>query len=143
MGGSPNGKKSLKTLRRWQQAQARRNPSSRGWWKAQRRIDRAHRRAKGLRDNAHHHVSSALVQKYHTLGIETLNVAGMLKAGLQAKALADAGISTLLRQVRYKAQWQGTRVIEAPQQYPSSRTCSACDAVNTELGREPLWSCPG
>ena len=135
--------KSLRTLGRWQRAQARRTPSSRGWWEAQRRIDRAHRRAKGLRDNAHHHISRALVQKYHTLGIESLNVAGMVKTGLQSRALADAGMSGLLRQIRYKAQWHGTRIVEAGQWYPSSKTCSSCGVVNAKLGREPRWSCPG
>ena len=113
-------------LRLWQRALARRTPGSRGWWEAQCRIDRTHRRVTGLRSNAHHHVSRTLVRKYHTLGIETLNVAGMIKAGLQSKALADAGISGLLNQVQYKASWYGTRVIEADQWYPSSKTCSAC-----------------
>ena len=59
---------------------------------------------KDLRDNAHHHVSRELVRKYHTMGIETLNVAGMIKAGLQSRALADAGMSSLLDQIQYKAQ---------------------------------------
>ena len=63
-------------LRRWQRSQARRIKGSRGWWQAQRRIDAVHRRIVGLRNNAHHHVSRALVAKYHTLGIETLNVKG-------------------------------------------------------------------
>ena len=90
-------------LKRWQRAQAPRTPGSRGWWEAQQRLDRAHRRAVGLRNNAHHHVSRALVRKYHTLGIETLNVSGMIKAGLQSKALSDAGMSGLLNQIRYKA----------------------------------------
>ena len=132
----------LKTLCRWQRAQSRRTPGSRGWWEAQRRIDRAHRRAKGLRDNAQHHISRVLVEKYHTLGIETLNIAGMIKAGLQAKALADAGMSSLLNQIRYKSGWYGTRIVEADQWYPSSKTCSACGVVNKDLGRELKWSCP-
>ena len=132
----------LGRLRRWQLAQARRIPRSRGWWEAQRHINRAHRRANGLRDNAHHHISRTLVEKYHALGIESLNVAGMIRAGLQSKALSDAGMSNLLSQVRYKAQWYGTEIIEADQWYPSSRTCSACGVVNAELGREPKWSCP-
>ena len=141
----PNPKaygRALRTLRRWQRAQARRTEGSRGWWEAQRRIDRAHRRAKGLRNNAHHHVSRALVQKYHTLGIETLNVAGMIRAGLQSKALADAGMSGLLDQIRYKGEWYGTRIVEADQWYPSSKTCSVCGVVNGDLGREPEWDCP-
>ena len=132
----------LKTLRRWQRAQSRRTPGSRGWWTAQRRIDRAHRRAKGLRDNAHHHVSRALVQKYHTIGIETLNVSGMIKAGLQSKALSDASMSGLLDQIHYKAHWYDTHIVEADQWYPSSKTCSACGVVNANLGRDPKWSCP-
>ena len=129
-------------LRRWQRAQARRTPGSRGWWEAQRRIDRTHRRVTGLRSNTHHHASRTLVRKYHTMGVETLNAAGMIKAGLQSKALADAGMSGLLDQIRYKAQWYGTRIVEADQWYPSSKTCSACGVVNEDLGREREWDCP-
>ena len=132
----------MRTLRRWQRAQARRRLGSRGWWEAQRRIDRAQRRVVGLRNNAHHHVSRTLVRKYHTLGIETLNVSGMIKAGLQSKALADAGMSGLLQQIRYKAAWYGTRVVEADPWYPSSKTCSACGEYNSLLGGEHKWSCP-
>ena len=132
----------LRTLRRFQRAQARRTRGSRGWWEAQRRIDRAHRRSRGLRDNAHHHVSRTLVQKYHTIGIETLNVSGMIKAGLQSKALADAGMSGLLDKIRYKAERCGATVVEAGQWYPSSKTCSVCGVVNGDLGREPEWDCP-
>ena len=81
--------------------------------------------------------------KYHALGIETLNVSGMIRAGLQSKALADAGMSVLLDQIRYKAHWYGTHVVQADQWYPSSKTCSSCGVVNANLGREPRWSCPG
>ena len=129
-------------LRRWQRAQARRTPGSRGWWQAQRRIDRTQRRVTGLRNNAHHHVSRDLVRKYHTMGIETLNVAGMIKAGLQSKALSDAGMSRLLDQIRYKAHWHDTKLVEADQWYPSSKTCSNCGVVNEDLGREREWDCP-
>ena len=141
----PNPKtysRAIRTLRRWQRAQARRTPGSRSWWETQRRIDHAQRRTKGLRDNAHHHVSRELVRKYHTLGIETLNVAGMIKAGLQSRALADAGMSGLLNQIRYKAQWYGTQIVEADQRYPSSKTCSDCEVVNQALGRAREWECP-
>ena len=96
----------------------------------------------GLRDNAHHHVSRTLVRKYHTIGIETLNVSGMIRAGLQSRALADAGMSGLLDKIRYKAERCGAAVVEAGQWYPSSKTCSVCGVVNGDLGREPEWDCP-
>ena len=103
----------------WQRAQARRTPGSRGWWEAQRRVV-------GLRNNAHHQLSRLLVRKYAVLAVETLNVAGMIKAELQSRALADAGMSSLLVQIQYKASWYGTRLVEADQWYPSSKTCSDC-----------------
>ena len=81
--------------------------------------------------------------KYHTLDIESLNVAGMIRAGLQSKALSDAGMSSLLQQIRYKAGWYGTLVVQADRMYPSSRTCSVCGVVNHELKRQPAWKCPG
>ena len=87
-------------------------------------------------------MSRTLVGKYHTIGIESLNVAGMIRAGLQSKALSDAGMSSLLGQIRYKADWHGTEIVEADQWYPSSKTCSACGVVNPALGRQPKWSCP-
>ena len=51
-------------------------------------------------------------------------------------------MSNLLRQIRYKAQWYGTTVVEANRLYHSSKTCSDCDAVNKDLGREHIWTCP-
>ena len=129
-------------LKRWQMSQSRRTRGSRGWWEAQSRIDSAHRLATGMRDNAHHQVSRTLVGEYHTLGIETLNVAGMIRAGLQPKALADAGMAGLLNQIRYKSQWYGTQVVAASRRYPSSKTCSACGEVNKDLRRKPIWTCP-
>ena len=50
-------------------------------------------------------------------------------------------MSGLLGQIRYKAEWYGTRVVEADQRYPSSKTRSASGAVNANLGREPRSEC--
>ena len=129
-------------LKCWLRAQARRTPDSRGGQVAQRRIDGAHRWVVGLRDNVHHHVSRALVGKYHTLGIETLNVAGMIRAGLQSRALADAGMSGLLNQITAQGPVArhphcGSRPVVS-----HSKTCAACGVVNKDLGWEPRWSCP-
>ena len=66
----------------------------------------------------------------------------MIKAGLQPKALSDAAMSNLLRQISYKAEWYGTRIVQASQWYPSSKTCSTCGAYNATLKREPTWTCP-
>ena len=130
-------------LARWQRAQARRTAGSRGWRIAQRRIDKIQRRITGLRSNAQHHISKRIAAGYSAVGIETLNVKGMDRLRWQAKAVRDAGIGELLRQIRYKANWHGAAVVAADQWYPSSKTCSVCGAVNAALRRESEWKCSG
>ena len=132
----------LKQLARWQKMQARRQKGSGGWHEAQDRLNSIWRKILGLRKDLHHQLSRLLVRKYQVLCIESLNVAGMDKLRFQAKAIRDAAIRELLRQIRYEADRYGTRIVEADRWYPSSKTCPACGVVNPELGREPKRSCP-
>ena len=127
-------------LRRWQRAQARRKPGSRGWWEAQRRIDKCHRRMRGLRQNAIHLMTHALTRKYNILVVEDLNVRGMMQ-GRTPKAQADASMGEIRRQLEYKCNWRHTDLIIAHRFFPSSRICSSCQAYNEKVKRERYWTC--
>ena len=128
-------------MARWQRAQARRTRNSRGWWEAQQRIDRLHRRINSIRSNAQHHMTTELVHKYQHLVIEDLHVAGMMQ-GRTPKAQADASMGEIKRQLIYKGQWHQCEVTLADRFYPSSKTCSNCGYVNAKLKRERYWQCP-
>ena len=139
----PNPKASYevqKKLRRWQRAQARRQKGSRGWWEAQRKIDKCHRRIRGLRHNAQHQMTSTVTKKFSDLVIEDLNVAGLMR-GNTPRAQADAGMGDIKRQLIYKGLWRHTEVILAPMWFPSSKTCNACGTINPKLKRERTWTC--
>ena len=127
-------------LRRWQRAQARRTPNSRGWWEAQRKIDRIFRRINVLRKNAQHRMTSELTWKFEHLVIEDLNVKRLMQ-GLTSKVQADAGMGEIKRQIIYKGQWRNCNVYLTHPFYPSSKTCSTCKAVNVKLKRERCWQC--
>ncbi len=86
-----------KNFRRWQRAQARRQKGSRGWWEAQRKIDKCHRRIRGLRHDAQHQMTSTVTRKFSELVIEDLNVAGLMR-GNTPRAQADAGMGDIKRQ---------------------------------------------
>ena len=62
--------------------------------------------------------------------------------GRTPRAQADAGMGEIKRQLIYKGEWRHTRVTLASVWFPSSKTCSACGAVNGNLKREPRWTCP-
>jgi putative transposase len=102
------------------------------WHKTAARIGRIHARAADLRRDALHQATTALAHRHQLIVIEDLNVAGMTRRkpgagrggrGLN-RALADAGLGELRRQLRYKTTWYGSALLVADRWYPSSKTCS-------------------
>lgn len=77
------------------------------------------------------------------IGIEDLNVKGMLANEKLARSIADMGFHEFRRQLVYKVKMHGGIVVAAPRFYPSSKTCSDCGHVVPAL---PLsvreWTCP-
>jgi putative transposase len=136
-------RKAQKRLARLQRRLSRRQPGSAGREKARMRVARQHERVANQRNDFLHQTSHWLVKRYGLIGIEDLNVKGMVRNHQLAKSISDAGWGELRRQLVYKGVWYGTQVVVIDRFYPSSRTCSICGKVLPEL---PLavrvWNCP-
>ena len=58
------------------------------------------------------------------------------------RALADASLGELRRQLGYKTTWYGSQLLVASRWYPSSKTCSWCGAVKAKLAlHERTYHC--
>lgn len=91
--------------------------------------------------NISHHVTAKT--KPNTVVIEDLNVSGMLRNGKLSKAISDASFGELRRQIEYKSQWSGVRVVVSNRWFASSKTCNECGCVNSELTlSDRYWNCP-
>ncbi len=120
-------------LKRLQRQLSRKVKGSRNWYKLKNKISKLHYRIVCIRNEAHHKATTAIVKGASRIGIESLNVAGMLKNHKLAKALSDASLSGFLEMLRYKAEAAAVKVVEADRFYPSSKTCSACGVVDSDL----------
>ena len=115
------------------QALARTKRDSHGRKKAARRLGKMHARVAHLRRNLLHELSFAIVTGHASVVIEDLNAAGMLANRRLARVVSDASFGELRRQVEYKAAWYGTDLTIAEPWFPSSKTCSGCGNVKTDL----------
>lgn len=114
--------------------------SNRG--RASLRLAHAHRKVARIRSNVWHQITSKLVKAFRYIGIEDLNVRGMVKNHKLAKSIQDASFYEFRRQIEYKVKLSGSNVALAGRFYPSSKTCS-CGHIYKELDlsmRE--WVCP-
>ncbi|GAA0976762.1 IS607 family element RNA-guided endonuclease TnpB [Acrocarpospora macrocephala] len=113
---------------RWRQADAARN--------------RVHYRVAALRRDAIHKLTTTLAGEYGTLVVEDLHIAGMVKNRRLARAISDSGFAEIRRQLAYKTEWGGGRLMVAGRWFASSKTCSGCGAVKVKLAlSERTFTC--
>lgn len=113
-------------------ARRRRAPSNR-WKRARADLARAQGRVADQRRNGLHKLTTRLAATYGTVVVEDLNVAGMMRNHRLARHIADASFGEIRRQLEYKTDWNGGRLIVADRWFASSKTCSGCGAVKAKL----------
>jgi putative transposase len=134
--------KSHDRLRRASRAYARTKPGSESRRKAKARLTKIHARIAHQRAAGLHLLSNWCATNLSTLVVEDLNVAGMSQFRTLARAVSDAGMGELGRQLTYKASWYGLELIEADRWYASSKTCHHCQSVNAGLTLDDRnWTC--
>ncbi len=101
-----------------------------------------HEKIANRRRDFHHQLSRAIVDNFGSIGLESLNVAGMVKNHSLAKSVSDAGWSQFVTFVEYKAAWAGSEVVRHDRWFASSKTCNDCGAVNNALKlSDRTWVC--
>ena len=112
--------------RGFHRAVSRKQKGSKNRHKAAKRLAKLYRKVANQRKNTLHQVTLQLAKTKQVIVIEDLNVSGMLKNHHLAQSIADVSFYEFKRQLLYKAQWYGSRVILAGRWEPSSNTCSGC-----------------
>jgi putative transposase len=123
----------LGKLKRLDRQLARKQKGSRNCEKAKLRRARLHYRISCQRNNMLHQVSSALAKTKPVLVLEDLHVRGMQRNRQLALSISDASLGELRRQVAYKSEWYGSRLVMAHRHYPSSQLCSGCGCLNPRV----------
>lgn len=126
-------RQSRRCSRRQQTDRKHRFGGSNRWRRADRARNRTHHRVADARRDGLHKLTTSLAGTYGAIGVEDLNVAGMVRNRRLARAISDCGFAELLRQLDYKTGWRGTVLAIADRWCPSSKTCSSCKAVKTKL----------
>jgi putative transposase len=109
---------------------------------AQQQAD-AHRKVRHARADFLHRTSTRLVRTADLIVIEDLAVASMIRNRHLARAISDCGWGEFRRQLEYKCQRYGRRLVVIDRWYPSSKMCSVCGHLLAELSLGTRhWTCP-
>ena len=135
--------KAERKLAREQRRLSRKQKGSANRAKQRRRLALVHEKVANRRKDVIHKATTSAVRESQAVAVEDLNVRGMQGNHRLAKAVSDASMGAVLRQLEYKCAWYGRGFVRVDRFYPSSKTCGCCGAVYDGLTfamRE--WSCP-
>lgn len=132
----------LRKLKRLNRELSRRQEGSGRWNYTKAKLVRFHRRIADRRMDYQHKMTTEIARTYQVIGVEDLNVAGMLRNHRLALSIADAGFGEIGRQLQYKAEWYGSELVEIDRFFPSSRLCRFCGCINSDLAlADRIWTC--
>ena len=132
-----------RNLARYQRRMARCQKGSANQAKAKAKVARAHRKVRASRADFLHRASTRLVREHDVIVIEDLAVRNMVRNRSLAKAISDCGWGKFRRQLEYKCERAGRRLVVIDRWYPSSKTCSACGHLLASLSLSTrAWQCP-
>src|SRR5258708_17562251 len=117
-------------LRRVQRRVARRKKGSHRRGRAVLLLEKVHQGISHRRSDFLHKHSTAVIRKYGTVKVEALNVSGMSR-GTLAKQILDCSWSEWFRQLRYKAEEAGRRLVAVDPKY-TSQICSQCGCKHAD-----------
>lgn len=133
-----------KRLARLQRQLSRKSKGSNNREKARLKVARLHEKISNQRSDSIHKLTTDLVRRYDIICIEDLAPANMVKNHHLAKSVEDASLGEFRRQLEYKSQWYGKRLVVVDRFFPSSQLCSNCGAKwpGTKDLSIREWVCP-
>jgi putative transposase len=136
-------KNSLKRMKCLQKRVSKKVKGSKNRDKARQHLSKIHETISNQRTNFQHQLSSKLISENQAIALETLNVKGMVKNHCLAQSISDAGWSSFITKLEYKAEWIGKTILKIGRFEPSSKLCNVCGYHNSNLTLDIReWFCP-
>jgi putative transposase len=140
--GAKSYKKYAAKLSRMQWLNRHKIIGSANWKKAQIKIARLHRKIANIRKDTLHKLTTLLAKNHGIVVIEDLNVSGMMANHKLAKSIADMGFYEFRRQLTYKCELYGSKLVVVDRWFPSSKICSHCGTKKETLTlNERVFEC--
>jgi putative transposase len=132
-----------KRLKRAQRRVSKKIKGSKNRAKAVKKLAKIHAKVSNIRKNSIHKLTHYLAKNHSEVRIEDLHIKAFLKNHKLAGAIADCGMYEFRRQLEYKTEKFGSKLILVDRMFPSSQICSNCGNHRHKMPlKNRVYICP-
>jgi putative transposase len=133
-----------KKLKRLHREVSRKKKGSNNRRKSIKKLQKIYKKISNIRKDNINKITTKLAKTKSVIVIEDLKIKKMMTDQRNInKSMLDVSWYEFRRQLTYKTQWYGSKLIIAPKYYPSSKLCSDCGYINNNLElTERTYHCP-
>ncbi len=125
---------SLKNLKKSHRNLSRKKKGSKNRLKARKLLQKKYWKLNNQKNNFYHQTSYKLIRECKIIGIEDLNIKGMMMGNYNATNFQKSGWATFINKyLIYKAESAGCQVWACDRFEPTSKKCSGCGHIKKEL----------
>ncbi|NEO03324.1 MAG: IS200/IS605 family element transposase accessory protein TnpB [Moorea sp. SIO3I7] len=128
-------------LSRVQRKLSKKVRGSQNYSKTKLEVQKLHRRVADMRKDYLHKMTTYIAKNHSVVVIEDLNVSGMMANHKLAKVIGDNGLYEARRQLQYKCERYGAKLVVADRFFPSSQLCSSCGNKQPMPLSERIYDC--
>ena len=135
-------KKLERKLKRTQKALSRSQRNSHNYKKKLLKKQKVQQKLDNIHQNVTHKYTTKVCKSHATVVVEDLDIEGMIEKA-PARAIRRAFNASLMRAIHWQLSYKAQHLIKAPRFYPSSKTCSHCGVIKSDLKvTDRIYRCP-
>ena len=90
-----------------------------------------------------HKLTNDIVKNHDIICMESLDISNMMKDHRKARSIQEVSWYEIVRQLKYKSEWNDRNFVQVDRWFPSSKTCNDCEYINQSLKEgDREWDCP-
>ena len=110
--------------------------------KQKRKVNKIHTKITNTRKDINHKVSRTLINLYDFIGLESLNIKGMVQNRKLSKAISNISWGDLVQKITYKGDENQVPISKIDTFFPSSKLCNKCGSIkDTLLLSDRIYQC--
>ncbi len=117
-----------------QRALSKKVMHSKRWWKQKKKVSSISEKIVNQRKDWIHKLTYNIVNRYDVVVVEDLDLRNLAQCLSLGKNLHDNGFGIFRNYLEYKLEDRGKVFLKTHKSFPSSKKCSSCGNVKSELG---------